>query len=179
MRTLLLAQRVDRTFKATIDGSVKLQRKLWLLPDTCAIARPTDEEDMTVNPLLESCSMTGSDKPVLDVEKDHRREAYVCKVFARCQLSVQPLDAARCPYSWWRMQVARPQSKKSAFECHLDIYGSEEYYEVVLCSTTTLQCSITVGQMAQAMRDMAQKRHPSFFDNEGNLTRQGRKAPFP
>lgn len=44
-----VGQRVDKIFKATIDGSLRLQRKLWFKP---TIDAELDADTETINPLL-------------------------------------------------------------------------------------------------------------------------------
>lgn len=53
MTELLLSQRVSKQFKATIEGSVKLQRALFFTPTLAPIAKRTSQTvDIKLNPLL-------------------------------------------------------------------------------------------------------------------------------
>lgn len=179
MRTLLLAQRVDRTFKATIDGSVKLQRKLWFLPDTCVVEGALGEEDMAVNPLLDDSPGNNKSTVPFDVRKDPYSELDPFRAFVRSELPKLRKQLEGNSESWRRMQLVRPQNATNDFISHIDVCGEDAYREPIVCRDWTLECTVTAGQLPGVMLARMQEAAPGCFDNEGKFTAAGMERFLP
>ena len=178
MKSLLLAQRVDKTFKATIDGSVKLQKKLWFLPDTCHIEDPESDEDMTVNPLLDDFPYEKRMKPPFGIYNEYRDSKQAFKAFIWSDLPQLPVQLGSGPESWRKMQLARPQSERNKFVCHVDVFEESDNYSMIVSREITLECDITASQVPPIMLEFLQEQFPGCFNSNGKLTAAGRKK-FP
>ncbi|KAI5356922.1 Putative F-box-like domain superfamily protein [Septoria linicola] len=112
MRTLLLSQRVNKTFQATIRGCVMLQRALWLAPDTDA------------QPPSEPCPWHNS------VGCPNSRP--ICKSVARPEVMINPLIrhilANRNPKQFLPMQSVT----KAGYDYHTDHDAEEDTTKVFI-----------------------------------------------
>ena len=110
-RTLLLSQRVSKTFNATINGSVKLQRKLFFQLDRIA-----DVQDCPESATVDKCWREQGLNPLLahltsfpyDSQSSH--EYHKVKVFVKHKFWVRrQLDIMALPRfeSWTRMYAAQ------------------------------------------------------------------------
>lgn len=159
MRTVLLAQRVDKMFQATIEGSVLLKKKLWMLPDSA-------DAEVELNPLLE-WSGWFVDKPRLlpfmltgacdsDVEVD-----------ARIQ------DLFTLDGSWEKMIIARQQGSRAVFPCNLYIHAGRIGSSFTIDQFQDQDGNLRAADVMDRMRQLARERFGETFNWEGLLVPPG------
>lgn len=159
MRTVLLAQRVDRTFKATIDGSVLLKKKLWLLPDTT-------EEKLEINPIWKWSRWRVEPLRTLPFF-----ETWICGSAITVEARIQSLFTLGG--SWKDMIVARQQNSGAAFTVDFVVslgpLGGYFDPERLQDKGGNLMAMDVMDRMKQLVRE----EYPEKFDKEGLLLPPG------
>lgn len=145
IKTLLLVQRDSRTFQATIQGSVKLLRKLWLLLDT-------SEKDLEVNTLLTATTWGRRTRSLLICRRTFDTSV---KRTLRLHLEASSL-VGDPPSNWKKLQVVRSRNEK--VEMRFRIGGSlsdrnrgefvliREEWETQLDATTTVEALLEMAR---------------------------------
>ena len=128
MRTLLHTQRVSRQFKATITGSLKLQRALWFLPDPNIFAN--DKFQVVGNPMIMEQDESNFPWATFDVNSCLRRIIPVLWLDTQYGVNfnevwiVPPATTAR-PGSWRSMLLAQPFDQEKAYRFEM-LYNRRE-----------------------------------------------------
>lgn len=156
VKTLLLAQRVSKTFEATIQGSARLLRKLWLLPDT-------SEKDLEVTKLLKSTTWGRETRSPLICRRPFDMNM---KRSLRLHLEVSSL-VGDLPSNWKSLQVVRSRNEKVEMRCRIggslfdrnrgEFVLIHEEWETMLDATTTVEALLRMA------RDKIRERNPGLI----------------
>lgn len=101
-KTVIRAQRVSKTFHATIAGSVTLQRTLWRSPKKHVLGAPRVRYNL--NPLISDRKRRLGIKELIQWEMDKKKQLHVDLIFYSLPA------VGNLPYgSWCNMLVAQPE----------------------------------------------------------------------
>lgn len=161
LKTLLFAQRVSKTFQATIQGSVKLLRKLWMLPDT-------GEKNFKFNPLL--ARPPSNNRDVLFYPG---RKLNVSHGNIFLQLDLNWVLETRSG-SWQKMQFIRTQNEKEEVRCGINANVIDRYSGrfTFLRESWVMEIdhAITFEAFLQMARAKIGERQHGLLDEKGRVT---------
>ncbi|KAK5715389.1 hypothetical protein LTR15_010032 [Elasticomyces elasticus] len=173
IQDLLLASRVNKTFKTMIDRSQNIQLALYLRPET---QKATSERELTLNGLWYRHPDL-QDGPWTFMDLDHH-DGHVDYIFNLDDVYLGRADLiAPCNYngpvpSWRKMHVARPLPQ--SIRVYLKSHDDE-----ALSGQRDLGGDIAVGNIQEALRSMfnetiASDQWPEYIDDVDRLRAQAR-----
>ncbi|KAF7192732.1 Multidrug resistance protein 1 [Pseudocercospora fuligena] len=165
VRTVLLSQRVNKTFKATVQGSKQLSNKLWLKANERGDTNPDDSCEITAEGGLfcaetPHCEFNPLFNQLISSSRTRYFRQSMTHLGAPRITILRSILEDRRSYSWHNMLLVRSEGAEFQLEARLLLHGHVKHL-VLSC-----QPGLTMKDLLSKLRQGISEREPLWEESE-------------